>query len=245
MSISFDERFEVLKRLHGEEGVAKLRASQAVVIGVGGVGSWAAEAICRSGIERIRLIDMDTVAASNTNRQSEAVDGAYGRPKAQVLAERFHTINPDASVEVLQVRVTTDNVSQMIPEGAVILECVDDVDAKAAIVAQAKKKGNVVIVSGGAGGRTDPTQIRLADLTQVAGDALLSKLRYTLRKRFGFPAGSMKRSKPFGVLAAFSPEPMRQGPGGVFGTSMAVTAAMGMAVASAAIRAALEKGAEK
>ena len=118
-----------------------------------------------------------------------------------------------------------------------MFECVDDVDAKAAIVCEAKKKGAFVVVSGGAGGRRDSTQIRLADLTQVTGDPLLSKLRYTLRKHHGFPAGSMKRSKPFGIPAAFSLEAMEQGEGGTFGTSMAVTAAMGMAVAGAALSA--------
>lgn len=235
--VSFEERFEALARLHGAQGIEKLRRAHVLVIGVGGVGSWAAEAMCRSAVGFLHLIDMDTVAVNNTNRQSEALVGTYGCAKVDVLSQRLRLINPDADVKVSCLRVTSENVAQLILPGAFVLECVDDVDAKAAIVCEAKRKGAFVVTSGGAGGRRDSTQIRLADLTQVTGDPLLSKLRYTLRKRHGFPAGSSKRSKPFGIPAAFSSEAMEQGEGGTFGTSMAVTAAMGMAVAGAALSA--------
>ena len=239
---SFEERFEVLARLHGQEGIERLRNARVVVFGVGGVGSWATEAMCRSAVGFLRIIDMDTVAVNNTNRQSEALVENYGRAKVDVLAERLCGINPDARIEALQTRVTTENVAELIPENSFVLECVDDVEAKAAIVCEAKRKGSFVVISGGAGGRRDSTQIRLADLTQVAGDPLLSKLRYTLRKRYGFPAGSMKRSKPFGISAAYSLEAIEQGPGETFGTSMAVTAAMGLAVAGAVLRAIVAGG---
>lgn len=235
--VSFEERFEALARLHGAQGIEKLRRAHVLVIGVGGVGSWAAEAMCRSAVGFLHLIDMDTVAVNNTNRQSEALVGTYGCAKVDVLSQRLRLINPDADVKVSCLRVTSENVAQLILPGAFVLECVDDVDAKAAIVCEAKRKGAFVVTSGGAGGRCDSTQIRLADLTQVTGDPLLSKLRYTLRKCHGFPAGSSKRSKPFGIPAAFSSETMEQGEGGTFGTSMAVTAAMGMAVAGAALSA--------
>lgn len=235
--VSFEERFEALARLHGAQGIEKLRRAHVLVIGVGGVGSWAAEAMCRSAVGFLHLIDMDTVAVNNTNRQSEALVGTYGCAKVDVLSQRLRLINPDADVKVSCLRVTSENVAQLILPGAFVLECVDDVDAKAAIVCEAKRKGAFVVTSGGAGGRCDSTQIHLADLTQVTGDPLLSKLRYTLRKRHGFPAGSSKRSKPFGIPAAFSSETMEQGEGGTFGTSMAVTAAMGMAVAGAALSA--------
>lgn len=234
---SFEERFEVLARLHGAQGIERLRRAHVVVIGVGGVGSWAAEAMCRSAVGVLHLIDMDTVSVNNTNRQSEALVGTYGCAKVDVLSQRLQLINPDADIKVSCLRVTGENAPQLIPTGSFVLECVDDVDAKAAIVCEAKKKGAFVVISGGAGGRRDSTQIRLADLSQVTGDPLLSKLRYTLRKHHGFPAGSMKRSKPFGIPAAFSLEAMEQGEGGTFGTSMAVTAAMGMAVAGAALSA--------
>ncbi len=235
--VSFEERFEALARLHGAQGIEKLRRAHVLVIGVGGVGSWAAEAMCRSAVGFLHLIDMDTVAVNNTNRQSEALVGTYGCAKVDVLSQRLRLINPDADVKVSCLRVTSENVAQLILPGAFVLECVDDVDAKAAIVCEAKRKGAFVVTSGGAGGRCDSTQIRLADLTQVTGDPLLSKLRYTLRKCYGFPAGSSKRSEPFGIPAAFSSETMEQGEGGTFGTSMAVTAAMGMAVAGAALSA--------
>lgn len=235
--VSFEERFEALARLHGAQGIEKLRRAHVLVIGVGGVGSWAAEAMCRSAVGFLHLIDMDTVAVNNTNRQSEALVGTYGCAKVDVLSQRLRLINPDADVKVSCLRVTSENVAQLILPGAFVLECVDDVDAKAAIVCEAKRKGAYVVTSGGAGGRCDSTQIRLADLTQVTGDPLLSKLRYTLRKCHGFPAGSGKRSEPFGIPAAFSSETMEQGEGGTFGTSMAVTAAMGMAVAGAALSA--------
>ena len=225
---SFEERFEVLARLHGAQGIERLRRAHVIVIGVGGVGSWAAEAMCRSAVGVLHLIDMDTVSVNNTNRQSEALVGTYGCAKVDVLSQRLQLINPDANIKVSCLRVTGENAPQLIPTGSFVLECV---------VCEAKKKGAFVVVSGGAGGRRDSTQIRLADLTQVTGDPLLSKLRYTLRKHHGFPAGSMKRSKPFGIPAAFSLEAMEQGEGGTFGTSMAVTAAMGMAVAGAALSA--------
>ena len=239
--IGYEERFEVLARLCGKEALATLREATAIVVGLGGVGSWAAEAMARSAIGHLQLVDMDTVAVSNTNRQSEAMEGAYGRSKAEVLSERLRAINPEADIEVLVERVTEENVSRIITPNAFVLECVDDVDAKAAILLEARKKGDFVIVSGGAGGRRDPTRIRVADLAHVTDDPLLSKLRYNLRKNHGFPAGSMKKSKPFGLLAAFSTEPMQHGPMGDFGTLMPVTVAMGMAVAASALNAILRE----
>ncbi len=161
--IGYEERFEVLSRLCGKEALATVRESTAIVIGLGGVGSWAAEAMARSGVGHLRLVDMDTVAVSNTNRQSEALEGAYGRSKAEVLSERLRAINPEADIEVLVERVTAENVSRIVAPNAFVLECVDDVDAKAAIVIEARKKGDFVIVSGGAGGRSDPTRVRVAD----------------------------------------------------------------------------------
>jgi len=229
------ERFCGVRRLHGERGAQGIRAARFVVIGLGGVGSWASEALVRSGAEHVLLVDPDTVAESNANRQLQALDGAFGRAKATVLLERLERINPQAHIEVLLERIDEKNVSRIISPQVLVLECVDDVPAKAAIVRESIFQGAWLVVSGGAGGRLDPTRIRLADLAQVTGDPLLSNLRRTLRKKYGFAPVIKGRSSPFGVQAAFSDEAMRHSEGGSFGAFMPVTATMGMALASAAI----------
>ncbi|EJW94947.1 UBA/THIF-type NAD/FAD binding protein, partial [gut metagenome] len=177
-----------------------------------GVGSWCVEALVRTGIGHLTLIDGDTSAVSNTNRQLHAMEGNYGRPKADCLRERALLINPDCCVEVVQAFVTADNAEQILPERADwVVDCIDDLRAKASLVAAVKKRGQSVVVSGGAGARIDPSRVTECDLAHAKGDPLLGKLRTDLRHRFGFPRGkSVGQSQPFGIRVVYSDEPLRQ-----------------------------------
>lgn len=213
MSVTTDERrFGGIGRLFGEAVGAQLQGSHVVVIGLGGVGSWAVEGLVRSGIGRLTLIDGDTVALSNTNRQLPALEGGYGRAKADVLYERCKAIHPDCQIEVKKVFVTPDNVHEVLPKDAQwIVDCIDDIKGKAAIHAEARRLGIRTVCAGGAGARTDPSRIEVSDLARVKGDPLLGKLRTILRKEYGFPVGSANgKSQLFNIPAVYSNEPLRQ-----------------------------------
>lgn len=213
MSVTVDERrFGGVGRLFGEAGAERLRSSHVVVIGLGGVGSWAVEGLVRTNVGRLTLIDGDTVALSNTNRQLPAFEGAYGRSKADVLRERCLLINPECRVNVCRAFVTPDNVEEMLPRDADwIIDCIDDLKGKAALHAAARRLGIRTVCAGGAGARRDPSKIEVSDLARVKGDPLLGKLRTILRKEYGFPAGSADgRSTLFDIPSVYSTEPLRQ-----------------------------------
>lgn len=249
MSNSSDSRaFGGISRLYGQAAYERLTQAHVCVIGLGGVGSWCAEALARSGIGRLTLIDGDTVAPSNINRQLPALVDTIGRPKARVLAERFARINPDCHIEVVTQFIEADNPGRLVPEDALIVDAIDSMSAKAALIAWAREHERTVIVSGGAGGRIDPTRIRTADIAKVSGDPLLGKLRTLLRKQYDFPPGhnDPKRVRPFGIVAAYSDEPSRgcaadaveqAGVGAGFGTSMIVTATLGLRLADLVVQA--------
>ncbi len=244
-------------RVYGEAGARRLAAAHVIVVGLGGVGSWAAEAIVRSGVGRLTLIDGDDVALSNTNRQLPALDGNYGRPKAEVLRERFQLINPECRIEIVKQFITEENALDLLPRDADwVLDCIDDLRGKTALVAAAVKLHLPIVVSGGAGGKRDPGRIVVEDLARVKGDPLAARLRTQLRKRFGFPAGNAAAGRPakkFGILAVVSDEPVRQpdeanvqaagAEPGVrigFGAAMVVTATAGLRAASVALNAIAE-----
>lgn len=241
MSEENKERFVGISRLYGAEDAKRLAQTHCVVVGVGGVGSWAAEALCRSGVGKMTLIDPDCVCLSNTNRQVEALEGGYGRAKVEVLAERFRAINPEIRLTCKQETLAAENVAELLPEGALVLDCIDDVPAKTALIAYAVSHAMPIVVAGGAGGRKAPTCVRVADLSRVGGDALLAAVRTRLRKFYGFPAGGGKRPALFHVPAVYSDEPMvrvesSQGADGErlpgFGASVCVTATAGMTMAA-------------
>ncbi len=213
MSVTTDpRRFGGVSRLFGEEGAKRLASAHVVVVGLGGVGSWAVEALVRTFVGRITLIDGDDVALSNTNRQLPAFEGAYGRAKAEVLKERCLLINPECRVEVRNVFVTSENAADVIPTDCDwLIDCIDDLKGKAALHAAARRMGVRTVCAGGAGARIDASSIEVADLARVKGDPLLGKLRTILRKEYGFPAGAADgRSKLFGIPAVYSTEPLRQ-----------------------------------
>lgn len=213
MSVTTDpRRFGGVGRLFGEEGARRLAGAHVAVVGLGGVGSWVVEALVRTSVGRITLIDGDDVALSNTNRQLPAFEGAYGRAKAEVLREHCLLINPDCRIEVKTVFVTPENAAQVIPSDCDwLVDCIDDLKGKAALHAAARGMGVRTVCAGGAGARIDPSRIEVSDLARVKGDPLLGKLRTFLRKEYGFPAGSADgRSTLFGIPAVYSTEPLRQ-----------------------------------
>lgn len=247
--LDYKRAFGGVGRLYGDAGWENLKKSHAVVIGLGGVGSWAAEALVRTAIGTVTLIDLDNVAESNTNRQLQAMVGEFGKPKIQVLAERFQRINPHVCVNLVEDFVDEENLADLIPDNAnVVLDCIDQVRVKAAICAFCRRKAIPVITSGAAGGRRDPSQIQHGDLGRISGDPLLSKVRHTLRKKYGFPAAQGKLpGKKFGITAVYSTEPVVksqsqcevQTDGGLacagYGSSVCMTAATGMIAASLAL----------
>lgn len=252
ISIDFSRRFGGVARLYGEHGLAKLKASHVVVIGIGGVGSWAVEALARNAVGRLTLIDLDNVAESNFNRQIHAVNGNEGKPKVSAMAERICAINPLVEVHAIDDFVSAENVSQLLPSHElVILDCTDDVKAKIAISAYCKQHVIQLYMSGGAGGRLNPAHLKIADLARVTGDKLLAKVRNQLRCDYGFPkTSSTKKSSKFGIQCVYSDEAVVK-PGDVcdlddnqvntglncagYGSSVCVTAPFGFAMAQLAI----------
>jgi tRNA A37 threonylcarbamoyladenosine dehydratase len=218
------------------------------VIGVGGVGSWTAEALARCGIGRLTLIDLDHVAESNVNRQVHALESTFGASKIGVMAARIAEISPATEVVQLDDFVTADNVSDLLDARAdVVVDAIDAPRAKAAAIALCKARGQPIVVCGAAGGRTDPLALRRSDVCDARGDALLASVRARLRRDHGF---SRERGMRFGVAAIWSPAPqggVRQGPQTVragmplacagYGSVVMVTAAMGFAAAADALEA--------
>jgi tRNA A37 threonylcarbamoyladenosine dehydratase len=254
--VDFARRFGGVSRLYGADGLKKLQSSHVCVIGIGGVGSWAAEALARNAVGTITLIDLDNIAESNVNRQLHAVDGAFGKAKVTAMHERIHSINPLATVHEIEDFVTLENANAMLSRNYDgIVDCIDDAKAKMAIVAFCKSNNIPLVTTGGAGGRLDPTRIRQADLSQVTGDRLLAKVRNGLRRDYAFPKGDDSKNKTFkpkaslfGITAIYSDENVIQ-PNRTcetdaeaaitglncagYGSSVCVTAPFGFAAAAA------------
>jgi tRNA A37 threonylcarbamoyladenosine dehydratase len=244
-------RFAGVVRLYGEAAVERFRSAQVVVIGLGGVGSWAAEALARSAVGQLTLVDLDHVAESNTNRQVHALGDAYGKAKVEAMAERLVAINPGCRIRAMDEFATVENAASLVTGADVVLDCIDQVVAKAALIAAARLAGVSIVTCGAAGGRLDPTRIRCDDLARLTGDPLLAKVRHKLRRDHGFPRESGKRPVRFGVTGVYSDEPLQrpsrvcdaQGlplPGAPlacagYGSSVVVTAAMGFTAAGRAL----------
>jgi tRNA A37 threonylcarbamoyladenosine dehydratase len=199
------DRFGGLARLYGPEALEKLACAHVSIIGVGGVGSWIVEALARSGIGRLTLIDLDDVCITNTNRQVPALDGEYGRPKIDVLAERVLRINPACEVTRHCAFLTESTAGDLIRPGCdFVVDAVDRMTPKALIIARSRELGLDVLTIGGAGGRRDPTRVRVGDLGATSGDVLLKLVRKKLRRTHGWPAG---KGHTMGVAAVYSSEP--------------------------------------
>ena len=202
-----DPRFAGIDRLYGVGTVARLAAKHVAVIGLGGVGSWAAEALARSGVGRLTLIDADDLCVSNTNRQLHALESDYGRNKAEVLAERLRRINPALDVRAVADFVTPANLAGHLEPGFdLVLDAFDSFRAKVETIAFCRRRKQPIVVVGSAGGRVDTTLVRVRDLSRTEHDALLALVRKKLRGEFNFPKN---KDRYFGVPAVYSLENVR------------------------------------
>ena len=235
-----DRRFSGVARLYGMQGFARIRAAHAVIVGIGGVGSWAVEALARSGVGRITLIDLDVVAESNLNRQSHATIANLGRNKVDAMRDRIASFVPDCVVTCIDDFVDTNNVATMLPlDASFVIDAIDKVYAKAALIAHCVKTGLPVFVCGGVGGKTDASKLTVSDLAITEQDALLAKLRLMLRREYGFPRAGRK----FKVPVFYSKErqagtALDAGAGlacAGYGSAMHMTAGLAMLVAGRAL----------
>jgi tRNA A37 threonylcarbamoyladenosine dehydratase len=234
-------RFGGTARLYGAPALQAFQSAHVCVIGIGGVGSWAAEALARSAIGRITLIDLDMIAESNVNRQIHALGDEFGKAKVTAMAERIRAINPACQVDEIEDFIAAGNLEAMLDRNLdYVIDAIDHTRVKAAMIAWCQERKIPLITVGGAGGQIDPTRIEVADLARTIQDPLLSKVRALLRKEYGF---TRDQKKKFGVPAVFSTEPLRYPEtGGTceelpslaglncagFGSSVCVTAAFGL-----------------
>jgi len=248
------DRFSGLGRLYGTDALPCLRDAHVAVVGIGGVGSWAAEALARSGIGQITLIDLDEVCISNVNRQLHAVQDRIGQPKVAVMADRLRRIHPSCQVNERMRFFTGSSAEELLaPAYDCTIDAIDSVAEKALLVASCRERGLPLVVAGGAGGKCDPSAVATADLAFATNDRLLKLLRKKLRAHYGFPPEP--RREPFGIRAVFSTENARYpwGDGTVrsepepgselrlncdngFGTAAPVTGTFGLVAAAEAIR---------
>ena len=244
-----ERRFGGVRRLYGGDALERLARARVCVIGVGGVGSWVAEALARSGIGALTLIDPDHVAESNINRQVHALDATLGMAKVQAMAGRIREIHPACEVEGVEEFVTEDNAARLLAgRYDHVVDAIDNTRAKAALAVHSLRAGLPFICVGGAGGRTDPARVRISDLALTSHDPLLAKLRANLRRQHGFPREPGRR---FGIECVHSTEPLvyPRAEGGVcyerpedgrihglncagYGSSVCVTATFGLLAAA-------------
>ncbi len=204
MDESLRERFTGIDRLYGRGTVSRLAAARVAVIGLGGVGSWAVEALARSGVGHLTLVDADDLCLSNTNRQLPAIAGLYGRNKAEAMAERCLAINPAIDAVAVQSFLTPSNIESMMAPGFdLVFDACDSFRSKVELIAWCRRRKQPVLTVGSAGGRTDPTLVRVRDLSRTEHDAMLALIRRKLRSEFGFPKNA---DRYFGVPAVYSLE---------------------------------------
>ena len=197
----YDRRFAGVAKIYSEDTFSHYQKSHVMVIGIGGVGSWAVEALARTGVGELTLMDMDVVAASNINRQLPAMSSTLGMDKIEVMAERCRSINPRIKINLIDDYLTPENVKELLAKAPdLILDCIDDVKAKLALMLHCRFNKIPLIVSGGAGGKLDPLKIRVADLSKTEQDPMLAKLRTQLRSK-----GICKKPKEkFGITCVYS-----------------------------------------
>lgn len=234
-------RFAGIARLYGQSGAETIFAAHVAVVGVGGVGSWVVEALARSGVGSLTLIDADHVSESNINRQLPALGNTLGRAKIDVLAERVALINPNCRVNGMDCFVEQDNLAQILDKDYTwVVDCIDNFRIKAAMIAYCRRNAISIVTAGAAGGQIDPARVQVSDLYKTEQDALLAKTRRLLRQHYGFPTNPVRR---FGVAAVWSAEAVKtsrvcdtQSDYSLncagFGACMPVTATFGMLAAA-------------
>ena len=226
--MSFDKKlaFRGIRALYGNEIFEKLQNTHVTVLGVGGVGSWCAEALCRTAIGKLTIIDFDTIEITNLNRQLHTTTKTVGSYKADVLSSRLLEINPEIELDVIKTQMTPDNIDEIMKDRCdYVCDCIDDIEAKAYVCNYLFKKGSTFIVSGGAGGRIDPTLLKIGDVGSTK-----------LKKEYGFVGSGQK----FKIACTFSnekpiyssKEEYLSGEFPAFGASMSVTASAGLLISS-------------
>ena len=252
MTPDYIQRFAGIGRLYGERGLNHLSQSHFMVVGLGGVGSWAAEALVRSGVGKLTLIDGDTVCISNTNRQLHAITTNYNQRKTVAIAQRAQSINPEIQIQTKETFAGRNNVGDLLADfNGVIIDAIDALSPKCCLINEAYHKKIPLVSVGGCAGRLDITRIKVTDLTASRDDPLLMLVRKRLRQNFGFP-----RKGNFNISAVWSDEPFIQPtdcadlPGGEipegedlhpncewgYGTAAHLSGSFGLAAAGEAIR---------
>lgn len=252
LDTQYSRRFAGTKKLYGDTNFSKFENAHVYVIGVGGVGSWVAEGLVRTGVGEITLIDMDILVASNVNRQLPALDSNFGKSKIEAMGERMREINPHTRLNLIDDFLTKDTVRTYLPSreqmlafkqqgiNVVVLDCVDDMDAKIAIALHCRFNKLKLIMAGGAGGKTDPTAIRVSDLKDTYQDPLLARLRQKLRQDFNI---NREMKDKFGIKCVYSTQPpivdKSCETGGLhcggYGSAVVVTSVVGMVMVSEAL----------
>jgi tRNA A37 threonylcarbamoyladenosine dehydratase len=255
--IDIERRFGGIARLYGDGALNAFRQAHVCVIGVGGVGSWAVEALARSAVGRITLIDLDHLAESNVNRQIHALTGTLGKAKVEALSERIAQINPFCQVTGIEDFISEDNLAALIMPSQFdyVIDAIDNARAKTALVVHCRTHQIPLVMIGSAGGQTDPTRIAIADLSRTEQEPLLARVRKRLRAHHGFPRGTKNK---FGIDAVYSTEPLQHpelcatdetGPGitglhcAGYGSAVVVTASFGFVAAAHVLRKLAEKAA--
>ena len=257
----YERRFKGTQTLYGTSAVDTFAAAHVYVIGVGGVGSWAAEALARTAVGSITLIDLDILVASNVNRQLPALDSTFGQSKIAAMATRIREINPKVTLHLIDDFLTVENVATLLPSREeakaaaqngpiVILDCVDDMNAKLAIALHCRFNKLKLVCAGGAGGKIDPSQIRVGDLRDSYQDPLLAKLRNKLRHEKGINSALKEK---FGIKCVYSTEPPRVDKSGQtgglhcggYGSAVVVTSVVAMLMVSEALQLLLKQAAAK
>lgn len=259
----YSTRFGGIARLYGAQQAIWLQQAHFCIVGIGGVGTWVAEALARSGVGQLTLIDLDDICTTNTNRQIHAMTQTVGAAKVDVMAERIKAINPDCIVNVIEDFVTPDNLYEMFgskdePKFNFVVDAIDSIAAKTALIAHCKRHKFPIVVTGGAGGQTDPSQIQFGDLAKTTHDPLLSKVRNQLRREHNF---SKNPKRKFSIDCVYSTEQLQypQADGSVcaakasadgsmrldcnmgFGAATMVTGSFGFFAAAKAVRKYLDK----
>lgn len=247
------QRFGGIARLYGNASLQTFLNARIAVIGVGGIGSWAVESLARSGIGHITLVDLDEICITNVNRQLHAMDGQIGRQKTEAMAERAKAIHPNANIEVISRFFNESSANEILDTGFDgVIDAIDQTHHKTLLVAECHKRGFHTVTCGAAGGRRDPTKIRVNDLAYSGKDPLLHRLRKSLRNDYHFPKIAQRTTPPpLGIEAVYSEEepyyaqcdgnitterpenaPKRLGCDIGFGSVTHVTATFGMIAAS-------------
>jgi tRNA A37 threonylcarbamoyladenosine dehydratase len=198
-----NDRFDGVKRVYTQESFKILQKLHFLVVGIGGIGSWACESFIRSGIGELTIVDLDDICISNTNRQIHAHEGNYGKMKVDVMKDRLLQINPEAKINIIENFFSETSKDEILNKDYdYVLDCIDSVKSKCILISECRKRGIKIMVTGGAGGKFDPRFVTIKDINKANNDPLVQTVRRKLKTTYNFP----KSSADFGIPCTFSPE---------------------------------------